>query len=760
MEDTDEEDSTMDDNDETLAIVRQPPPPTKRTKMDPTAPTAPDEWTDQTSPFTVVRHYRQGHVTDEQIDAFLQKNGIDSLPKLEEDVALLGSIIKRRTSNELNKMITAALNRSKQRPTEVLKGQLEMDETCIDRSVLNLFASEAVSVDQSWVPKRVRYPKVTLVMGPSGSGKTMFCIQELPLRVFRQGFTMENIFRVHVTMATLFGIYDDDDLLDLPASLVNYVHAKVAKRLSEFYVTGTGVPPIKLFLFVAIDEAGRAEYKPYLDEAAKISAFVTALEAMKDYKFTLGVHVTITGTALETSTKTIPSKVDVVKFRMRPWSQVNFCALLAILKRKDKNEVKAMVERFPILSNLTTNARCAYFLAESIPFLWSWSEEHWADHIQGSIATVANYYVTSNGLQSLRGLEDRFAVAKGIFKASNMAMAEPCVARFPEFDHIQDAGLRPITQSLLDVNVEILNGEAQFMNDDDKYSVSMTPAITIVLAELLCQKARIRWDWQGCQNNAAALGEWKRMITEMDASDLTSKCGIIYMRSDVVQDASRFTLPLVGRSTVLLNGPTALYADVMAPFRLVQVKYSVDNEQGLMFDFDEAMGNMGLTTSRAHRLKQAVTSVLYVMWQERMMIGCDNSDSGFKRLDCYEGTRCEHYPFETLLTGYVPVQKTANFAINWNAYVLPDDGNVEATNLINKKRITILEPFSAELPVTAVFVTNVKSFELAQKGRSSPYTIERHHVDWQGVLKRPLPAYLVKTLRKNVDVRFLFYGCG
>jgi hypothetical protein len=54
----------------------------------------------------------------------------------------------------------------------------------------------------------------------------------------------------------------------------------------------------------------------------------------------------------------------------------------------------------------------------------------------------------------------------------------------------------------------------------------------------------------------------------------------------------------------------------------------------------------------------------------------------------------------------------------WRAYVLPDDGDVEATNLINKKRITILEPFSAELPVTAVFVRNVKSFELKHPRRS------------------------------------------
>jgi hypothetical protein len=68
-----------------------------------------------------------------------------------------------------------------------------------------------------------------------------------------------------------------------------------------------------------------------------------------------------------------------------------------------------------------------------------------------------------------------------------------------------------------------------------------------------------------------------------------------------------------------------------------------------------------------------------------------------------------------------------------------------------------LEEFSEKMPVTALFVTNVKSFVLKHKGKAL-FTISRSDVDWQGILKETLPEYLAGDLRKHVDVRFMFYG--
>jgi hypothetical protein len=82
---------------------------------------------------------------------------------------------------------------------------------------------------------------------------------------------------------------------------------RVARLLSEYVVTSTtdAPPPIDLF-FVGCPWRGWSDKSsnPLFDTAAKIQTLVKALQdIMKVYKFTKGVHVNVTGTALETSTK-------------------------------------------------------------------------------------------------------------------------------------------------------------------------------------------------------------------------------------------------------------------------------------------------------------------------------------------------------------------------------------------------------------------------------------------------------------------------
>jgi hypothetical protein len=538
---------------------------------------------------------------------------------------------------------------------------------------------------------------------------------------------------------------------------------------------------IDLILYVIIDEAGRTVYKRYFDDAAKIIHLVNGLKNMEHYKFS-NVHVTVTGTALEASTQTIDSVVDTVKYRMQPWSSNNFRALLGNMKRTDKNALFTMVERFPILRSLRTNARCAFYLATSMVDLTLVTEQQWADQVKAAVAKVALKYIKSSGLAHVTSLGDKFTVAQQAFKALNEAMRDPTAAVFPSFGHIDDATLRSAIQSLLDVNVETKNGKPKLMKGS--YSVSMSPAITIVLAESLCQKARVSWNWQRWESTAA-LGEWKKLITDMDAGDFTSACGINYLSKPIPFESAkfRFSLPLAGKTAVFLNGPRASYADVIAPFRLLQAKFSVDVNTDLPFDFTAELGKMGLTNGRGKRLNQAVTSALYKMWQQKLPAGSDRDKGQFESLDCYNDTtglveespealRCEHYPYETLLSGYTPVRKMASFIIrnpqakdrkSWEPgdinKVLPHENDVEAKKLIesvNEKQIMILEEFTEELPVTAVFVTNVKSLIL-KDGTTSHITISREDVDWQGVPTTPLPAALVRGLRKHVEVRFMFY---
>jgi hypothetical protein len=243
---------------------------------------------------------------------------------------------------------------------------------------------------------------------------------------------------------------------------------------------------------------------------------------------------------------------------MQPWENDHFVALLAKLERKDEEKVKKMVTLFPILSSLITNARCAYFLATTLPDLTPLSEEQLVDYVEAAVASVVRCYVQSNVLNYLGDMNDKFTAVQEVFKAVNNAMIDPTKVCIPTFD-VGGRTVRKATQSMLDVNVEIKDRKVALI-PNATYSVSITSALTIVLTEFLCQKARICWNWQAFEATAA-LGEWKRMITEMEAQHFSSSCGITYLRSPVPHDHAevRFTVPLVGRSTIVLNGRNAKY---------------------------------------------------------------------------------------------------------------------------------------------------------------------------------------------------------
>jgi hypothetical protein len=130
-------------------------------------------------------------------------------------------------------------------------------------------------------------------------------------------------------------------------------------------------------------------------------------------------------------------------------------------------------------------------------------------HVCGKVATR---YIASNGLAILYTDDRKLLVAQAAWKASEDAMREPELAAFPNFLDIQDESLRNIAQSLLDIPVEIRAGEPIIMGQD-KYLVSMTSVIAVVLADLLDENANVFCDWEGFELTAA-LGEWNMVILE------------------------------------------------------------------------------------------------------------------------------------------------------------------------------------------------------------------------------------------------------
>jgi hypothetical protein len=708
-------------------------------------------WDENTTPFDLVRYFADDSTTDEQIKEVLEKYFVTTLQQLEEEVWEFIALLRKDASLDFNEAILDALNTRK--AEEVLGGILIYDSTCIAAKSLARYAPQAVSVEPVRLSSRV--PNYSLITGSSGSGKTMFALRRLPQLIQLGDMGRKDGLRIHVNAGTL--IQDSSSAtINLPALVVAFVENLICSRLS----TPPDNPSLNLYLHVTIDEAEGEIYKRYFDHGSKIEDIANALKEMTRYNFKLGVHVSVVGAVLETATQDIVSSRDSVTFRMQPWTVKNFNALVLISERdEDEESVIEMVSRFPILQDLATNARCAYFLIESLPILTSYKPKKWVKLVDVAVSDVARCYIASKELASLTSEAQKLQVARATWKALDDAMRQPEVAAFPRFLDIQDESLRHVAQSLLDIPVEIRAGEHHILGRS-KYSVSMTPAIAIILAELL--NSNVSWDSEGVAFTAA-LGEWKKIVTETQELSLSNLYGIAYLRSPFPADTARwkfsnsveyFNVPVVSSSTVLVNCRAAEYADLIAPYRLLQVKHTRNSANEQRVDLEAELNQLGLTASPEFRLQQAITSVLYLMWPNQHLRAADVvTTDEFERLPFTKEEQREHYPYQSLLSGSATMHKEIEFSMKGDEIV---QTCTEYEIPLRGRPINVLEEFSSSHPVTAVFVTNSRNFVLTQEGKGD-VTITRDHVDWHGVLKEPLPHHLVSTLRMHVDMRFMFY---
>jgi hypothetical protein len=205
-------------------------------------------------------------------------------------------------------------------------------------------------------------------------------------------------------------------------------------------------------------------------------------------------------------------------------------------------------------------------------------------------------------------------------------------------------------------------------------------------------------------------------------------------------------VPMVNKFTVVLNSELrAPYADVIAPFRLVQTKYSTkgDNKETSYLDLLEELGKMGLTKNEPNkwRRQQAVTAVLGTMWDSEATISLATDD----RVDRPDDKLNAYYPYNALLTRWAEGEQQSV-----TCQLLKDSDTVTICGK-EKRHVKILKDF--DRPITAVFTTNCKKFVLSN---TSGICISPSDVDWEGKLKEELPKEINEELRGNVLIRFLF----
>jgi hypothetical protein len=143
--------------------------------------------------------------------------------------------------------------------------------------------------------------------------------------------------------------------------------------------------------------------------------------------------------------------------------------------------------------------------------------------------------------------------------------------------------------------------------------VTVTPAITIVLAALLRTSVSLERDWYGLES-IAALNELFELVRKERRHEIPP---FRIVRLDkpygVRSDGKCLQIPEMTDYEVLINGSNAPYADVIAPFKLVQAKYCAKSKESAVLYLEEELHKMGLLASSSPEQKQ-FAKMQYMVW--------------------------------------------------------------------------------------------------------------------------------------------------
>jgi hypothetical protein len=284
---------------------------------------------------------------------------------------------------------------------------------------------------------------------------------------------------------------------------------------------------VDLNLHVIIDDAGGETFKEYFQTSSHIHAIISAIEKDMSFRFLQQVHLTVVGCCLETLTKFTSTLPAYTKFYMQPWKSDHVNALIRESFENDSKFLKDVLRRFSEVRSLISNARCTSYLLNLLSDNKGNPQGAVSQqHVALAIFSVAKSFIASTGLKNVESIDDKWAIARSVFRVVNKASLEPRLAFFPKVDELKTEALRNTAISLLDVNVVSEDDEPSF-NDDKRVSATISTALVMVLFVLLNEDkaSAASWDWQAFEATGG-LSEWQSMVANSpgnpnDVGDIT-----------------------------------------------------------------------------------------------------------------------------------------------------------------------------------------------------------------------------------------------
>jgi hypothetical protein len=490
-------------------------------------------------------------------------------------------------------------------------------------SALAVFQTQAMTSRRSY--------RLCYVLGSSGSGKTFFCLQHLKSFLNDSGLDSVTLY------FKAAGLEGDSAVnwasKEAPAQVV----AEITEALDDFIKDELRriwdkSKPLSMHLCLVIDEAGASLTQGFFDNRAKVRRLLAKLRSAK---LAQSGTVVVCGAGL--LSQTFASDRDAYYFRMRPWTRIDlervldqFVAkqLITLLEPDVTSTIAEAIYSIPLLEALSTNARSAYFIVTGIETATNQTQAlrslGWQAHLSALVPGIVNEvvyrYTDSNGIQSLSE-DQRRRVAAWILGA--LSKLKPGALELPEFQGLK-ASEASVAQQLLQLNLQRSRGTVEIVNDE-VFSATITPALAIVLFAMAGVFTNLVSGWRGEEEVAALyaakqaiLERWSkhetsvrdmqgrfvpnrdkmtmaeffaalqaqggeivtahednRQTLESEFVDSLEEVSVYRLRSQIQSSKdAKINIPVVPKHSILVNAERASFADVIAPYKLLQTKHT------------------------------------------------------------------------------------------------------------------------------------------------------------------------------------------
>jgi hypothetical protein len=487
-----------------------------------------------------------------------------------------------------------------------------------------------------------RSEPLCFVVGGSGAGKTFFAMRE-ELRTFRKPGGLRHSATVYVKPVNLDRDVPNFGDAAAPRRLVASIRRLIEEDVQNYIRPSWRWKKLDIHLCLVLDEAGARDLMGFFDQRGPV------LELIKEAKTVLATSVVVVVCGTNISGTKFSSTEEAYFFRMKPWGKHDLITLLEKKKaglRFKPGESAATVARAVFaqstLAALATNARSAGFLVDAIEDGCARPSVTWMHHLSIATPVVVSHvvykYAATNGL---RGLKDEQRPRLAAWVLARLAAMKPRSTLLPEFDGLT-VKEREVALSLLQINLEFsLDGDQLVVGA--LFPVSITPAIALVLFTLAGVPAGVLAGWRAEEEVAALYAvkewlcrSWKEHSTALSAVQAKGKYGrdegklsefegrlraegkfedYDLERFDLERDFGRelgklrlfrldqqvrttkdgdktVKIPLLSSASIAVNGDLARFADVLAPFMLVQARHTA--KENVVVDLNEELDKCGL----------------------------------------------------------------------------------------------------------------------------------------------------------------------